>query len=419
MRGNGDEDVVIEGTGAVRIDAEALRRRLGGAAGRYRLLAAGGPVLLLQRTAAANAKRPRVLMAGEIVSRTTVMELVSFMAMNTWQGDLHVQGASGARWLQIAEGALKAAGSAVPSERMGEVMVHSGLITQDELARCVLDASPERRFGEIAVDKGFVRREQLFEALHTQVQRIFQNALLESDGEYAVLHHDDSDEAANVPALILHLPIQQLLMNSVQRIDEMALFRQRVPSGDVCPVLTPRGPSMSISESLRPVLALSDGDHSVLDMARQLHVDEYETTKRICQLMQIGVVEIKAQRKLDEAEALRMIGRFNQVLKKIFDTVARYGRKDEMHWTLDAWIRDTPLVRYFENCVRREGTIDAVLVVDKLSALAEAQPLEALHQALHELAGFTMLSAGGTLPRAAEQALSRVVSQQLANLRRA
>lgn len=415
MRSSDEGGVVLERGGTVRVEGNALRSQLAEQAGRYRVIGGAGKLLLLQRCDDQSTPA-RVLMAGEIVSRTTIMEIVSFMAMNGWRGDLHVEAPGGGRWLSIAGGALKAAGSSVASERLGEVMVQSGLITQDELARCVLDASPVRRFGEIAVDKGYVRREQLFEALHSQGQRIFQNALLEQAGHYAVLQLDE--DSAIVPAMMLHLPLQEVLMGSVQRIDEMALFRQRIPSGDVCPVLAPRWSRMSISHSLRPLVALADGEHSILDMARELRVDEYETTKRICHLMQIGVVEIKAQRKLDEAEALRMIGRFNQVLKKIFDTVARYGRANDMHWTLDAWIRDTALARYFADCVRPEGTLDPPKVTQLLAAQEESQPLETLHQALHELAAFTMLSAGGTVPREAEQALSRVVNQQLANLRR-
>jgi hypothetical protein len=416
MRGKDEGDlVVIAADGSVRA-GERAQALLAGAKGSYRLLSMLDGVLVLKRV---SGHESRLLMAGEIATPASVMEAVSVITQSQWAGVLSIHGAGTTRRLTIAEGALKAAWSGVAQERLGEVMTAIGLITADELARCVLDVGPERRFGEIAVERGFVSREQLFEALRIQMRRIFQSALLERSGHYAMVQVDDSGEDTQAPEVLLHVPLQGLLMESVQRIDEMSLFRERIPSGECCPVATPRAAGIALGDSLRPVMALADGEHSILDIARALRSDEYLTTKRVAQLLQVGAVEIKAQRKLDEAEATRMIARFNQVLKLIFDTAARYGSKSDIHWTLSAWVRDTALARFFDGALRPEGTIDAARAVSRLAIQDDDRPLDALQQALHELAAFAMISASGALPREAERTLSRLVSQKLTHLRRA
>jgi hypothetical protein len=264
-----------------------------------------------------------------------------------------------------------------------------------------------------------VNREQLFDALRRQVHAIFQGALLEDSGYFTMLKRPADHASDSGPMLLVHLPIQALLMESVQRLDEMAAFRERIPNGDCCPLMTSRAARISIAESLRPVMALADGDHSILEIARTLHSDEYQTTRRVAQLLQIGAVELRAERKLDALAATRMISQFNLVLRRIFDTVERYGGTGEIHWTLQAWIRDTPLRDFFDGALSREGTIDVERALELLGRASLERPIETLHEALQELAGFAMLSAGSALPREAERSLSRLVNQKLAHLRHA
>lgn len=414
MRDNDDDVLVIGPDGGFEQVGSGARDLFKAAAGRHRLFACGHDALLLRR---ADGKNARLLLAGEIVTRTTLLEAVSAIAQMQWEGDLEVHTPSSWRRFRIAGGALKGAWSGVLSERLGEVMVSAGLLGADQLAKCLRDGGPRRRIGEAAITLGFLNREQLFGALRMQTQRTFQNALLEDDGYFVMLRHEAPDSSDDGPALLLHLPIQELLLESVQRIDEMALFRERIPNGECCPIATAQAMRMAIGDSLRPVMALADGEHSIMEIARALRFDEYQTTKRIAQLMQVGAVELRAERRLDEAAAANMIARCNQVLRRIFETVSRYGTTGDMHWTLDAWIRDTALSRYFQDALQPEGTIDAANVLVRIAQLDDERPLDALQRALHELASFAMLSAGNVLPRDAERSLSRLVQQKLAQLR--
>lgn len=406
--------VVVRRDGTLAADGEAAREALAGAAGTYVLRDGPPGVLLLERQDGDTGARDRVLAAGELVAKSSVLELIQTVCANGWRGELALFGSDTRRRLMFDHGALKAAFSDVPSERLGEVMVAQGTITADQLAHCVLDVSGKRRFGEIAIDKGFIDRETLFSMLQVQAERIFNNALLLDEGHYVfTLPHEDRE----APAMTVHLPVQGLLMEAVQRIDEMAVFRERIPSGDLCPLVTDAAARMSVTESLRPLATLSDGSQSIVEIARQLKTDEFSVTKQVMQLLQIGYVEVVDRQTLDRKRVEEMVRSLNEILREVRDTVERHGGAEEMTWTLDAWIRDSPLSQVFGRGLQANGELSVQQVMVRLEALAEERPLARLHQAIHELISFAMFAASPRLPRESERSLSKWVNQRLSHIR--
>jgi hypothetical protein len=406
--------LVIRADGTVSAEWTTLADLLGPYAGRYRLVEGSPGTLVLQTIDPDNQERGRVLAAGEIVSRSTVLEIVSAAAQNGWHGELAVIDDDIVRRITIDQGALKSAFSNSLSERLGEVMVSLGAITRDQLARCVLQATESKRFGEIALDQGYIDRQKLFAMLQAQAERIFQNALLVAGGRYTFTISAEEDDA---PVMTLHMPIQNLLLESVQRIDEMALFRERIPSSAMCPVITEAAGRKTLSESLRPVAQLADGTQSIVDIARMLHLGEFEVTKIVMQLLQIGFVELRDRQTLNRESVERIIKQLNDVMREILDTVERHGGKKEMLWTLQQWVRDAPIMDYFGPKLQLDMPLSPEATLRQLEVQQLDRPLESLHRAAHELVSFAMFSAAPTLPREAERALSKWVNQRLSKLK--
>lgn len=406
--------VVILADGVVSAEGATLAELLGPHAGRYRVVTGVPGMLVLQEDVPSGKKRVRVLAAGEIIGKSSVLEIVSAAAQNGWRGELTVLAGDTTRRVLIDQGALKAAFSNVPSERLGEVMVSLGSITPDQLARCVLEASEGRRFGEIALEHGFVDRQGLFTMLQQQAERIFQNALLVTEGRYTFVLTEDEDDA---PAMTLHMPIQSLLLESVQRMDEMALFRARIPNGALCPVLTDAATRRTLTESLRPVTELADGTHSIMEIGRALHLDEFEVTKLVMQLLQIGTVELRDRQSLGRESVERIVKQLNDIMREIRDTVERHGGKKDMLWTLQQWVGDAEISQHFGPTLRLDADISADATLRQLESLRLERPLETLHRAAHELVNVAMFSAAPTLPREAERSLSKWVNQRLSRLK--
>ena len=64
-----------------------------------------------------------------------------------------------------------------------------------------------------------------------------------------------------------------------------------------------------------------------------------------------------------------------------------------------------------------DGTLDASAIGQRLEESGLEDPMQALHQALHELAAYALFTASGGLPRHEEQALARDINHRLKQLR--
>lgn len=356
----------------------------------------------------------RLQMAGEILGRMAVMEIINIVATSGWRGDLHVVSSEATRVLAFDQGALKGARSDAPIDLLGEVLFRGGLLSRAQLSQLV-EETGEKRLGELAVERGLLDAAQLYQALRRQAEEIFFNALLVAEGFFAFLVDDVGDHPANAT---VHLSSQGLLMEGVQRIDEMALFRERVPSSALCPrPALDAPPPTKLDEAARRVLELCDGDTPIDALGRQTGLGEFGVTKAVYQLLQQKLVTLQAARRVDPERVVRLVGRFNEILQDIFVAVATYGGLAQTRATLDTWIQGSGYGPYFGEGVDELGAIDGDFVAQALGSVDMDRPLEALHQALHELAAFALFSASTTLPREQELALARDVNVRLKGIR--
>lgn len=399
--------ISIDKDGSLRPDEDA-RVRLARHPGSFELILDHGGVILLRGGAEA-----RLQMAGEILGRMAVMEIINIIASSNWRGELHVVGGDAVRVLHFDQGALKGARSNAATNRLGEVLFREGVLDRAQVNLLSAEIG-EKRFGELAVERGFVAAAQLYQGLQRQAEDIFFSALVVSEGFYAFLVGDEPEDAGTT----MHLSVQALLMEGVQRIDEMALFRERVPSSTLCPMRLPEPTSpRQLDDPSERVLALCDGERTIDDIARQTGLGEFSTTKAVYHLLQQKLVTLQTAKRVDSAKVEALVGRFNAVLQDIFVAVATYGGLDQTRATLDAWIQGSGYGPFFGEGVDELGAIDPAFVVRAIEGVDTEHPLEALHQALHELAAFALFSATTTLPRDQELSLARDVNARLKAIR--
>ncbi|MDH5671448.1 MAG: hypothetical protein OEZ06_04815 [Myxococcales bacterium] len=383
--------------------------------GRYHLHETASGTLLLERAEDAAAPASQLITFGQITGAMTVLEVVQGITANNWQGEVTVVSAGIRRQLRVNRGILTSAESNAETERLGEVMVAHGMLSPEQLKRCLRASGAERRFGETVVLEGLIDPEELFAALQTQARAIFGNALLADSGHYLCTLPDEERPA---PAMAIHLPLQRLLMESMQRVDELTHFRERIPSGDVCPATTAAAGRLTLDPRLRPAADLATGKNSVRDIARNLGVDEFTATKLVMQLLQIGYVEILAAHGDDADEIAALVGRLNLVLQHIRSTVEHHGSSERMAWTFRAWVQDTSLGEFFGAVPDVNGSISVELTQKALGALSVVDPLGELRRACIELISFAMFTARPGLSVEVGEALSRWVDEQILAFRR-
>lgn len=406
--------VIIEPSGSIKAGPGA-ERVLRASAGNYRIVTEVPGLLVLRKEASPGAPAgSRVLMAGEIVSRLTVMEVINVVATANWRGHLHVIGSGEHRTLSFDQGALKQARSSAPADSLGEVLYRAGAVDRATLDELVRSMKGDERFGTLCVNRGIVDQQQLYQYVQDTVKHVFFATLLVDEGRYVfVLPEEDED----LTCVTVHLAVQGLLMEGVQRVDEMALFRDKIPSSDMCPELRSDAPRRTLDAEAAAVLRRCDGRSSIEEIARLSGLGEFATTKAIYQLIQQGQLALRSGPKLDPERVVTLVTRFNEVMQDIFIAVATYGGLAETRATLEAWIEGSGYGPFFGGGVDDFGCIDPEKVAQVLSKLDHEGPLEALHQSLHELAAFALFSATTTLPREQEFALARDVNARLKAIR--
>jgi hypothetical protein len=353
-------------------------------------------------------------MAGEIISRTSMLELLNVIATAGWRGEMHVFASDAHRVLAIDHGALKFATSTHPDDRLGQVLYRNGILSKSELDDILEEVGPERRFGQLVVERGAISQDVLFQQLQKQVEQIFYGSLLIREGHYVFVQPDDSAEP---PVHAVHVPVQGLLMEGVQRIDEMALFRERIPHDELVPEIQPRVSAHSLDETAQTVLAWADGNRTIEDIARETGLGQFLTVKALYGLMQQNLVVLRPKKAFDGGAVRRLVSQFNDILRDIFMAVATYGGMDQTRNTLEAWIVGSGYGTVFGEHIEEDGSLDPDFVAHAISQIRVENPMEGLHQALHELSAFALFAATTSLPRDQELALSRDVNTRLKRIR--
>jgi hypothetical protein len=353
-------------------------------------------------------------MAGEVVARTTVLELVNLLSTLGWRGELQIVSALGRRTLGLDEGIIKHASSTHPEDRLGEVLFRHGVLDRAQLDEILGEVDPERRFGQLVVEKGRLTQDQLFLHLKRQVEQIFHAAILTEEGTFVFVRPEAGEGAAPHP---VHLPVQALLMEGVQRIDEMALFRERIPDDGLVPEVTPRAMPKALDAASHQVLEAVDGRRSVEELARDTGLGQFATVKALFELHRLGLVQLRGRARIDDAAVRRLVGLFNEVLRELFVTVSAHGGVAHTRTTLESWIIGSGYGPVFGEQLEEDGTLDPARVALALSEVAVDSPMEGLLQALHALTSFALFVAMASLPRDQELALSRDVNARLERIR--
>jgi hypothetical protein len=404
--------------GSIAIEGDALRAELARQAGEYRIEQGPAGMLLLARISAQGRPRGRVLMMGELISRMTVVEIINVVTSTNWRGELHIVGPYGRRVLTVDQGALKHAQTDFEAERLGEVLLRAGLLERDKLTSLLAEKSPEKRFGQMLVERSILDQGTLFKQLQNQAETVFYASLLEERGVYWFVV---PPEDAPAPPTTVHLPIQALLMEGVQRIDEMALFRERIPHNRFFPFAV-SNPQKSKLDALEPymieqVLSRCDGSRSIDDLARESGLGEFPVLKAVYNLQRTGLVQLRRGPMLDTKIVQRLVRQFNDVVRDIFMVVATYGRMEATSKNLSAWLEKSPHATFVGKHVDFDGTLDPKAVVSQLQQENLDDPMQQLHQSLHELAAYALFLASSGLPRHEEQALARDVNHRLKQMR--
>jgi hypothetical protein len=405
-------DVYVGPDGTLTVSGTETKARLQSRQGEFALVPSPPDLIILRRVASMHSGS-RVLLAGEIVERGTLLEILQFITTANWTGELLVVHGDVRRSILFEGATVILATSTAPAERLGEVLYKHGAITRAQFDEALELMSPTRRLGDIVVQKGWLKAKDLYVMLQKQVEEIFYNTLTMSKGTFLFARGID---AAAVPVRV-NLPTGGLLMEGVQRIDEWAYFREKIPEPSVVPLPVP-GRDAGNDAAGAAVLAACDGRRTLEELARLTGLGEFEATKALFSLMQRGAAQLKRPPTARETLVSQVEG-FNAVLRDVHATVDAAGVGEEARTTLSMFLQGGGAfdVLFADAGPRDDGTFDPETVVGNLVRLHTDDPARVVQQALHDYVAFALFAAGSVLRREDHQLLARRVQEQLTLLR--
>jgi len=139
-------------------------------------------------------------------------------------GELVVKGDHFIRNMFFIKGDLVFATTSVPRERLGDILLAAGKISEDEFNKMSrIKANSTRKIGEIIVEISNLSRHEIYYALLYQVKLIALSTFALTDGEWAF-----TERPPNVPGnQRFHIKMPEIITEGIKKIKSFDYYRNR------------------------------------------------------------------------------------------------------------------------------------------------------------------------------------------------
>jgi hypothetical protein len=413
-----DDIITIDEEGRL-IASGRVRERLRQRRGPWRVVPSVDNLIVLQRLDGATAQPAgptnRAMLCGDVTGHAPLIDVINFIASSRWTGVLSIVTGEVAQSIYFKRGDVKAASSNRRQDRLGDIIYRFGGATKEQLDEALRESGGGRKIGKVLVEKGVLNAHRLWQFIRTQIEEIFYSVLFIKDGQFFFYPRSEDEFHTN-----LTLSTQNLLMEGLRRVDEIAVFREKLPSPGtvVGPNPAPPTTDVQLEEGERKVLSLVDGHRTVDELARESGLGEFETTKILYNLVGSRFVVVVSEADIRDGLGAKddrlgnVIETFNSIFRKIYGEVSRKGKVGSLRAGLDAFFAGTSgFGELFHNVhIGTDGGLDPDGLLGNLENAAADNKVDYLYQGLNELLFFELFAAGETLDKVEEENLQKVLN---------
>lgn len=422
--------VNIDRAGSVAAADASTRPLLAEHPGKYRLHRAGTLLVMTldEGTGAVAREGETLCMCGDVAAMP-MLALMNLLGQNRETGRLVLKRGAIERVVLLHNGDVASIGSNLAADRLGTFLVRLGKVSEKALEEAQDDATRTgKRIGQALLARGLIDTHQLWRAIQEQITELFADAVQWADGSFILYRLAPNFQFPSTPPL----PMQGLLLEAVRRADEMSVFRERIPSTAARLRRTEKPPSPEFLKDseydiARKAHAVLAPEASVADVARALHVAEFDATRACYHLLKFGLAELVKAKANAPAHRLsredeHKIDVFNVAFREIHDEVVRAGKLERFVVGVRKYLAD-PAHAFHAFFVGLMPDATGALPVATLSRNLGALTAEGhdastvILEALNELTFFMLFQCGELLDATADDNLGRRVRLIHASLR--
>lgn len=361
-------------------------------------------------------KDDRVQMAG-LIGDVGIVDLLSFFNMFRKSGLLCFGLAGGSKTLCFQKGEIVYAESTFPEEEIGEILYSLGKFDREILQGARQFSGGDLPLGKVLVDQNLVSSKDLWAATRNQVETIVYHLFTFHEGSFVF-----ANAALNEDKVVsLSMNTQNLIMEGLRRVDERAVYMQKVKSLDAIPTATGKMPTDLDSVSQKMVVLIQAGVRDVRELLRRSGTGEFDALRLLSHLVERGVVSMEeAPTVAVEGVLGEVVNIFNGILVAMHNVVS--AKNPRFREEVSHFLRDLPQPFSYvfrQTSLKEDGSVDGGRILANLAGLEEGDKMRLLSDSLSELIYMECITARRELGAAdSSELIKRVqeVSQRVQDL---
>jgi tetratricopeptide (TPR) repeat protein len=229
-------------------------------------------------------------------------DVLQLLAMGQKTGCLSVADRSSFGTIYFSKGRISYASIVNRRDRLGDILVKNGLITQQELDSAIQMQTRKRdkRLGEILIEQKILTREELHRYIRLQIEEAVYFLFTWMQGTFSF----EADVLPDERDFLVSINPESLLLEGARRVDEWSLIEKKIPSFDIIFELDRTKLAASDAEltmEQEQLVPLVDGRRDVAALVDESGLGEFEVGKALYGLATAGFLHRIGKSKTSDA----------------------------------------------------------------------------------------------------------------------
>jgi tetratricopeptide (TPR) repeat protein len=233
-------------------------------------------------------------------------DVLQLLALGQKTGCLSITDRTSFGYVYFDKGRISYASIVNRRDRLGDILVKNGMISQGELDAAVAVQARQRdkRLGQILVERGAITRETLHHHVQIQIEEAVYSLFTWTQGTFSFEADVHPDEQ---PIRVCINP-ESLLLEGARRVDEWSQIEKKIAGFDLIfevdrGRLAEHEPGLATEE--RRVVPLIDGRRDVHALVEESGLGEFEVAKALYGLLTAGFLQRVGRSRAPEDAAKR------------------------------------------------------------------------------------------------------------------
>src|SRR6185436_4686194 len=165
------------------------------------------------------------------LKEASLADVLQLLSLGQKSGCLSVADRNQFGYIYFEKGRISYASLVNRRDRLGDIMVKAGKLTQQQLEEGIKAQSKERgkRLGEILMSLGFLTREVLETQMRYQIEEAVFYLFTWTQGSF----NFETDVRPDAQDFLVSINPESLLLEGARRVDEWSLIEKKIPSFDL------------------------------------------------------------------------------------------------------------------------------------------------------------------------------------------